>query len=108
MTNQEPTPQEQQRFWDLQARRVGLLSLYKQGEAIHEEYGEEGLPDEVLTLLRAINEEYTRAEDAYQYFKFEHTGKSFRVFNPDDVAMAVDNEAEPLHLDDPNDPEPHS
>jgi hypothetical protein len=108
MTNQEPTPQEQRRFWDLEARRIGLLGLRERADHIRETYTEEELPDEVLDLLEMIDQAYTKAEDAFQYFMLEHPDKSFRVFDPDDIEMAINDEVEPLDLDEPGSGEPEN
>lgn len=102
MANQEPTPEEQRRYWDLQARRMGLGSLHEQAELVRKVHGGI-LPEEVLRLLEMVEKESTKAEDAFQYFMIEHPGKSFQVFNPDDIATMLSDEAEPLNFDELDD-----
>ncbi len=91
----EPTPQEQRRYWDLEARCAGLLGLREQVALVRKAHGDR-LPPEVLSLLSMVEEEHTRAEDVLQYFMFEHSGKAFQAFDPDLIEQAFTDEYGPL------------
>jgi hypothetical protein len=64
----------------------------------------ESLPEEVFDLLRMVEEEHRRAEDAYQYVEFEHSDKEFRAFDPDHIEQASNDELKPLDLGDEEQP----